>query len=579
MVVNGCTIVSNPTPTHFTNCANANLAGVDLSSVNLSYANLGGAVFASCQIGTCSEALGADLSSANLSFADLAGAQFVDCSYPGNCTSASVRGANLTDANLSSTTLAECVFFLEVACGAADFTDAVMPGANLSGADIQTGIMESADLEGANLTGTNLGGASLAFADLSGANLTDASLTSTVPPIPVTYYASLNGANVTGTLLVPSNQSLTATSQAGAIATWSTPPAIPGATPGSCTPASGSTFPLFSTTVTCQVLDHANEVATGTFQVDVLPTTQYFTRVFVPPNGTVLSGAPYLDAGASDGPGVTKVVFEVTEGSLINKVIATATPTYYGWIAQWNTTTVPNGNYSLESVATDADNNTDTSTPITVMVNNQPPVTAVLIPSNGATLSGTSATLDASASNATSVEFLLFGGTYGYSAPVVCTATPTYYGWLCSWNTTDVSNGSYALVSEASGADGNAFSSPISITVDNPPPNTTVVLPQAGGTLDSAQGYVLDAVASPGVTHVSIEAVVGAATYPVTATPTIYGWIVTMPATPPCNGNASPDCRALSASASIQSVASYSGGVTGTSPPVPATIIIYELIG
>ena len=112
------------------------------------------------------------------------------------------------------------------------------------------------------------------------------------------------------------------------------------------------------------------------------------------------------------------------------------------------------------------------------------PTTSVLVPATGATLSGTSASLDASASNATSVEFLLFGGTYGYSAPVVCTATLTYYGWLCSWNTTDVPNGSYALVSEASGAGGNAFSSPISVTVDNAPPSTTVVLPQADGTLD-----------------------------------------------------------------------------------------------
>jgi hypothetical protein len=42
--------------------------------------------------------------------------------------------------------------------------------------------------------------------------------------------------------------------------------------------------------------------------------------------------------------------------------------------------------------------------------------TSVLIPSNGATLSG-STILDASASNATSVEFRLFGGIYGYAAP------------------------------------------------------------------------------------------------------------------------------------------------------------------
>ena len=46
---------------------------------------------------------------------------------------------------------------------------------------------------------------------------------------------------------------------------------------------------------------------------------------------------------------------------------------------------------------------------------------SVVTPSNGATLSG-STYLDASASNATSVEFLLLGGTYGFSARVICTA-------------------------------------------------------------------------------------------------------------------------------------------------------------
>jgi hypothetical protein len=93
--------------------------------------------------------------------------------------------------------------------------------------------------------------------------------------------------------------------------------------------------------------------------------------------------------------------------------------------------------------------------------------TAVLVPSNGASLSGTGVTLDASASNATSVEYLLFGGVYGYAAPVICTTTLTYYGWACSWNTTTVPDGSYALVSEASGPGGSAYSSGVSITIDN----------------------------------------------------------------------------------------------------------------
>ncbi len=42
-VVDGCTIVSNPTSTNFTNCPGADLAGADLHSFNLSFANFAGA--------------------------------------------------------------------------------------------------------------------------------------------------------------------------------------------------------------------------------------------------------------------------------------------------------------------------------------------------------------------------------------------------------------------------------------------------------------------------------------------------------------------------------------------------------
>ena len=173
------------------------------------------------------------------------------------------------------------------------------------------------------------------------------------------------------------------------------------------------------------------------------------------------------------------------------------------------------------------------------------PTTTVGRPSNGATISG-STILDASASNATSVEFLLFGGTYGYSAPVVCTATPTYYGWLCSWNTTDVPNGSYALVSEASRAGGSAFSSGVSITVNNPPPSTTVLIPASGATLDTAQNLVFDAAASPGVVKVSIDMTIGPTTVTFTATPTIYGWIAVVQGAPVVLTAPPPRCRAQS---------------------------------
>jgi hypothetical protein len=110
------------------------------------------------------------------------------------------------------------------------------------------------------------------------------------------------------------------------------------------------------------------------------------------------------------------------------------------------------------------------ATPVSVVValnNAPPPTTKVIIPSDGATVSGTSTILDATASNATSVEFWLLGGSYGYSGHLIGTATSTEYGWIYSWNTTTVPNSSYVLLSEASGSGGSAFSPGVSITVTN----------------------------------------------------------------------------------------------------------------
>ena len=521
-VVDGCTIVSNPTSTNYTNCPGADLAGADLHSFNLSFANfagadLAGALLAACPPGVDSSCNFALLSDANLSRVNLSGAVLAaatDAELRPGSTAASFDDANLTDANLTDTVLAA-----SVALGGLEYGS---------------------------------------VADFTGATLTNANFTGTTPAV------------------APINQSVTATSQAGAVAMWSAPPGgPPGVTPGSCEPASGSTFPLFSSTVTCQVLDAYGDVATATFQVNVTPTTQFFTRVVLPPNGATLAGAPYLDALAADAPGVTNVVFELSGGpsNLSDQVIATATPTYYGWLAKWNTASVPNGTYTLQSVATDADDNSDTSTPITVTVNNQPPVTAVLIPSNGATVSGATALLDAGASSAVgiaSVTFEVSGGTL--SDQVVATATPTYYGWLAQWNTTAVPNGTYSLQSVATDTVAETTtSSPITVTVDNPPPTTSVLIPSSGAVEDTAKANVFDASASPGVTQVVFELSGDSCSgITFTATPTIYGWIYV---TSPSSGGSH---QSIDLNCYIQSVASYAGGVSGASSFVPITVIAYS---
>ena len=541
-VIAGCTVVSNPTSTNFTNCPGANLAGASLRGLDLSYADFAGATFVTCTNGpppSAAACTSADLTDADLTRADLAGAA------------------------LSANTTMGPISIYGLATGSAD-----LRGADLRGADLAAvrgrADFAGADLAGATMTDGDFGAANFTDADLTGAALTGAVMASTVEPFGVTVYATLTGATVTGTLLVPSDESVTATSPAGAVATWPTPAGIPGATPGSCTPSSGSTLPLFTSTVTCQVLDNNGDVATGTFQVHVVPTTQYFTRVLLPSAGSVLTGSQYLDAGAGDLPGVTGVRFELTGGALGQAVIATGTPTLFGWLAGWDTTTVPDGTYALQSVATDGSSDVSRSTPVTVTVNNPAPATTVVLPADGATVSGTRQYLDATAtSGVTRVVYEISGGPSNVTDVQIATGTATLYGWLAAWNTTTVPNGTYTLQSVASyGGGTSGTSQPVSVTVDNVPLQTRLLLPVNGSTQSGT--VVFDASAQgPDITGVYFVVSFGPLVDHefLTATPTYYGWIGEW-ASAQCPPGF-PDGTYV-----FQSVVTQAGGGTATSPPV-----------
>jgi len=209
------------------------------------------------------------------------------------------------------------------------------------------------------------------------------------------------------------------------------------------------------------VFANSNEsVATSPAPITVTPPT---TTVVLPSNGATLSGTSDLDAAAS--PGVTNVQYELSGGGFTDSVIATATPTIYGWLAAWNTTTVPNGIYTLQSAASSG-GMSGTSPGIGVTVNNPAPATTVVLPSNGATLSSSQYLAATASSGVTKVQYELSGG--GLTDSVIATATPTIYGWLAAWNTKTVPNGSYTLQSVASYAGGVSGASPgVTITVTN----------------------------------------------------------------------------------------------------------------
>ena len=100
-----------------------------------------------------------------------------------------------------------------------------------------------------------------------------------------------------------------------------------------------------------------------------------------------------------------------------------------------------------------------------------PPNTAVIVPSTGATESG-SFVLDALASSSSGIATVTFEITGGaLSDEVISTATPTLYGWIGKWNTVSFPNGAYAVQSVATDVNGqSATSAAITVTVSNPKP-------------------------------------------------------------------------------------------------------------
>jgi hypothetical protein len=162
------------------------------------------------------------------------------------------------------------------------------------------------------------------------------------------------------------------------------------------------------------------------------------------------------------------------------------------------------------------------------------------------------------------VTYEVSGGPANLVDDVIATGTSTYYGWLSAWETTGVANGTYTLQSIASYGSGvSDTSAPITVTVNNPPPTTAVLLPANNASISGIAN--LDASASAGVTQVTYEVSGGPANLVddviATGTATYYGWLSAWETTGVADGTYT-----------LQSIASYGSGASGTSTPITITV-------
>jgi Bacterial Ig domain len=97
---------------------------------------------------------------------------------------------------------------------------------------------------------------------------------------------------------------------------------------------------------------------------------EFAPNEFKPSNGSTVSGTAILDASVREYVKVTNIDYYLSGRSLPEKLVAQARPTSLGWFTEWNTTTVPNGSYTLRCVAVGTDGSRSPSSAIHVTVKN-----------------------------------------------------------------------------------------------------------------------------------------------------------------------------------------------------------------
>jgi hypothetical protein len=190
--------------------------------------------------------------------------------------------------------------------------------------------------------------------------------------------------------------------------------------------------------------------STVTVTVSNADTTAPTVSITAPANNATVQGTVTVTASASDNVAVAGVQFKV-DGTNVGAE-DTASP----YSLSWNTTTVANGTHALTAVARDAAGNTQTSTTVSVTVNNPDttaPTVSITSPSNNNTVHGT-ITITANASDnvgIAGVQFRVDGVNVG--------AEDTTAPYSVSWDTTTVSNGRHVLTAVARDAAGNTRTS------------------------------------------------------------------------------------------------------------------------
>ena len=101
-----------------------------------------------------------------------------------------------------------------------------------------------------------------------------------------------------------------------------------------------------------------------------LYSTPLRASVTLPRNGSTLHGKLFLDVGVSDQFDITKVDYVLSGPGRADASFAVGYRTSYGWIGGWNSSSVPNGSYTIKAKVNDSGGRSVSTPPIEVRVEN-----------------------------------------------------------------------------------------------------------------------------------------------------------------------------------------------------------------
>ncbi|WP_241758027.1 Ig-like domain-containing protein [Myxococcus landrumensis] len=219
-----------------------------------------------------------------------------------------------------------------------------------------------------------------------------------------------------------------------------------------------------------------------------------------PSGGSFLRGAVTLTASAYDDVGVSRVDF-------FSGTTLIASSTQAPFIVSWDTTTGTSGTHALTAQAFDADGNSGTSAPVSVMVDNFLPILLSGSPKynpqaqnyvRGNITVGWVAT-DQNLSGIALTEFfedgVLRATQPGHPSP----------DYSFSWDTRVLANRSYSLMLRATDNAGNVQTLTRALMVDNAPPSSLLTAPANGAVVSGLVTLAAQASDSQALIYVAFE--------------------------------------------------------------------------